>query len=90
MTGSTMNDFHGKHITGSKILLTVLPYWSPIIPPVSIAALKSFLQAYGYQIKTVDIISKTESLKFYYAYFNVLKKYIPEEKRGNFFNIGHI
>jgi radical SAM superfamily enzyme YgiQ (UPF0313 family) len=72
-----------------KILLTILPYWSPVIPPVGLAALKSFLQPHGYQVKTVDMVAKMESLQFYYGYFNVLREYIPEEKRGNFFNIGH-
>ena len=72
-----------------KILLTILPYWSPVVPPVGLAALKSFLQPRGYKVRAVDLISKIESLKFYYDYFDVLKKYIPEEKRGNFYNIGH-
>lgn len=72
-----------------KILLTILPYWSPIVPPVGLAALKSFLQPHGYKVKAVDVISKMESLKFYYDYFDILKKYISNENRGNFYNIGH-
>ena len=72
-----------------KILLTVLPYWAPVLPPVGLARLKSFLQAHGYEVKVVDLIVKNEALEFYYGYFDVLKKCIPEEKRGNFKNIGH-
>lgn len=72
-----------------KILLAILPYWDPMIPPMGISTLKSFLQKHGYTVKTVDLIVKDESLVFYRDYFDVLKKYIPEEKHGNFNNIGH-
>jgi non-ribosomal peptide synthase protein (TIGR01720 family) len=40
-------------------------------------------------VKIVDLIVKNETLEFYYSYFDVLRKCIPEEKRGNFKNIGH-
>lgn len=72
-----------------KILLAVLPYWAPVLPPVGLTRLKSFLKPYGYNIKIVDLIVKNETLEFYYGYFDVLRKCIPEEKRGNFKNIGH-
>jgi hypothetical protein len=72
-----------------KILLAILPYWAPVLPPVGLARLKSFLQSNGYEAKIVDLIVKNETLEFYYGYFDVLKKYIPEEKRGNFKNLGH-
>lgn len=72
-----------------KILLTILPYWAPVLPPVGLARLKSFLQPYGYEVKIVDLIVKNETLEFYYEYFDLLSKCIPEEKRGNFKNIGH-
>lgn len=73
----------------NKILLAVLPYWAPVLPPVGLARLRSFLQPHGYKIKTVDLIVKNEALEFYYDYFDVLMECIPEEKRGNFKNIGH-
>ena len=72
-----------------KILLMVLPYWAPVLPPVGLARLKRFLQPHGYEVKVVDLIVKNEALEFYYNYFDVLKKCIPAEKRGNFKNIGH-
>jgi hypothetical protein len=73
----------------TKILLMVLPYWAPVLPPVGLGRLKSFLQSHGYEIKIVDLIVKNEALEFYYGYFDVLKRCIPEKKRGNFKNIGH-
>ncbi|HLP45548.1 MAG TPA: radical SAM protein [Candidatus Kapabacteria bacterium] len=72
-----------------KILLTILPYWAPVLPPVGLARLKSFLQANGYEVKIVDLIVKNETLEFYYGYFDVLKKCVSMEKQGNFKNLGH-
>ncbi|UCH92159.1 MAG: radical SAM protein [Candidatus Aminicenantes bacterium] len=72
-----------------KILLAILPYWDPMIPPMGISTLKAFLQKQGYIVKTVDLIVKDECLDFYRDYFDVLKKHIPRKKWGNFNNIGH-
>jgi hypothetical protein len=72
-----------------KILLAILPYWDPMIPPMGITSLKVFLQGHGYEVKTVDLIVKEESLEFYRNYFDTLRECIPEEKQGNFNNIGH-
>jgi hypothetical protein len=72
-----------------KILLVLLPYWAPVLPPVGLGRLKRFLKSHGYKIKIVDLVVKNEALEFYYDYFNTLKKCIPGEKRGNFRNIGH-
>lgn len=75
--------------TKRKILLCIFPYWDPMIPPMGIATLKGFLQRYGYQVKTVDFIVKDECLDFYKNYFNILSDIVPDNKRGNFKNIGH-
>jgi len=74
---------------GKKILLAILPYWDPMIPPMGITTLKGFLKKNGYRVKTVDLIVKQESLEFYSNYFETLGKHITEEKKGNFNNIGH-
>lgn len=66
-----------------------LPFWSPLIPMQGIAAIKSFLQKYGYGVKTIDLAVDGELLDDYQHYFDVIKKIVPEEKRGNFYNIGH-
>ena len=83
---SNMNP--GNH-TDQKILLAILPYWDPMIPPMGITTLKAFLQQHGFRVKTVDLIVKKESLDFYHNYFATLAKCIPLEKQGNFNNIGH-
>lgn len=72
-----------------KILLLLLPYWTPQIPPLGISCLKSFLQPYGYRVTNKDINIEPEFNDIYNRYFDLLKEYIPVNKRKNFYNIGH-
>jgi radical SAM superfamily enzyme YgiQ (UPF0313 family) len=75
---------------GKKILLAILPYWDPLIPPVGIATLKGFLQKHGINnIKTVDVIVEKKFQDIYLSYFQTLEEFIPLDKRGNFYNMGH-
>jgi radical SAM superfamily enzyme YgiQ (UPF0313 family) len=73
----------------SEILLMMLPYWDPLVPPQGIAHLKYFLQLNHYTVKTKNSNTHKEFKGIYNCYYSVLRKYIPENKRGNFFNIGH-
>ncbi|MCX6584760.1 MAG: radical SAM protein [Candidatus Aminicenantes bacterium] len=73
----------------NKILLALLPYWTPLIPPQGIAQMKVFLEKDGYKVKTVDANVETEFKEIYQLYFNTLKKFIPGSHWGNFYNIGH-
>ncbi|MCP4151601.1 MAG: radical SAM protein [bacterium] len=81
--------FENQSFNPKKILLAILPYWDPMIPPMGITSLKQFLESHGYRVKTVDLIVQQECFDYYHNYFEVLKRFIPEEKRGNFNNIGH-
>ena len=72
-----------------KILLALLPYWTPLVPAQGIAYLKVFLQKHGYKVKTVDANVEFQFRDIYQRYFNALKQYIPESNWGNFYNIGH-
>ena len=72
-----------------KILLALLPYWTPQIPPLGIACLKGFLQEHGYIVKTIDVNVEETARQLYDKYFETLKATIPEAKQGNFYNIGH-
>lgn len=78
------NDFKKK-----KILLALMPFWDPQIPPLGLACLKSYLQQHGYQAKTVDTNLKVEFRNTHDQYFQILQESIPEEKRGNIYNIGN-
>ncbi|URZ17237.1 B12-binding domain-containing radical SAM protein [Clostridium felsineum] len=72
-----------------KILLVLLPFWTPLIPPLGISCLKGYLEKNGYKVTTNDANVKNEFTDIYHKYFNVLRNAIPEDKRGNFYNIGH-
>ncbi len=72
-----------------KILLALMPFWDPQIPPLGIACLKSFLNQHNYIVKGVDANLEMEFREIHDNYFNLLQKYIPENKRGNIFNIGN-
>lgn len=72
-----------------KILLVILPYWSPLIPPMGISCLKSYLCGHGFDVATRDANTEKNLEKIYNKYFDTLKSYVPEDKRGNFYNLGN-
>jgi radical SAM superfamily enzyme YgiQ (UPF0313 family) len=76
-------------ISNKKILLVLLPFWTPLLPPQGICRIKAFLQRHGYKVKTVDVNLETQFKKLYDRYFNILKKHIPANNRANFYNIGN-
>lgn len=76
-------------IDQEKILLALLPFWTPQIPPLGISCLKSFLQQKGFNVKTIDVNVNETFNDIYNEYFEVLKEYVPGDKRGNFYNIGN-
>jgi MoaA/NifB/PqqE/SkfB family radical SAM enzyme len=78
-----------KTFNREKILLALLPFWTPLIPPQGIAHLKFFLEKHGFKVKTVDANVEFQFKDIYQQYFNTLKQYIPESNWGNFYNIGH-
>jgi len=79
----------GKPLSGKKIVLALLPFWNPLIPPLGIGCLKSYLQSYGYKVKTVDANLAVQFRELLDAYYENLRKSIPQEKQSNFFNIGN-
>jgi len=72
-----------------KILLALLPFWDPQIPPLGIACLKSYLQSHNFQVKTYDANIEIEFRNLFDDYFGILKKMIPPDKHSNLFNIGN-
>lgn len=79
----------GKEKSKEKILLALLPFWTPQVPPSGISCLKSFLQPRGFEVKTLDVNVEGKLREIYDKYFDTLRKFISETKRGNFYNIGH-
>lgn len=78
-----------RNINNKKILLALLPFWTPQIPPLGISCLKSFLQSHHGQVKTVDVNVEETLRALYDKYFEILRECVSESKRGNFYNIGH-
>ena len=78
-----------KKMEEEKILLMLLPFWLPLIPPTGIASLKSHLKPRGFRVKTVDLAIYPDFRDLYDRYFDRLKATVDEEKQGNFYSVGH-
>jgi radical SAM superfamily enzyme YgiQ (UPF0313 family) len=72
-----------------KILLILLPFWAPQIPPLGMACLKSHLPRYGYRVNTADANSEVNLNNIYHQYFDAVKEYVPEARSGNFYKTGY-
>lgn len=71
-----------------KILFLLLPFWTPLIPPLGISCLKSHLNKYGYNnVKIFDLNTNEQIKEIYDKYSSTLNQYIPENKRGNYVNL---
>ncbi|UCH93756.1 MAG: radical SAM protein [Candidatus Aminicenantes bacterium] len=71
------------------ILLALLPFWDPQIPPLGIACLKSYLQQHGCKVKSVDANLEPQFRELRDSYYENLQNMIPVDKQGNIFNIGN-
>lgn len=90
MTQVKKNKKENDNPYAQKILLGILPFWTPLIPPLGISCIKNYVKQHGFlNVKTVDANMEIEFRDIYYDYFNILKKYIPEEERGNFYSVGN-
>jgi radical SAM superfamily enzyme YgiQ (UPF0313 family) len=72
----------------NSILLTLLPFWTPSIPPLGISCLKSHLKKHGFAVVTEDANMVIQFREIYDEYFTMVDSFVPKYKRGNFFNIG--
>ena len=72
-----------------KILLALLPFWNPLIPPQGISYLKGFLQARGYPVRAVDANTDAGFKNLYDRWFKILLAAIPPSRQGNSYNIGN-
>lgn len=82
-----VSGFEFKKEENEKILLALLPFWTPLIPPLGISLLKSYIQHFGFDVTTVDGNKSIELMGEYYKYNDLLKKFIPDKMKGNFYNI---
>jgi hypothetical protein len=86
---TNQNSHQGNQTSMKKILFALLPFWDPLIPPQGIACLKSYLQRYGYNVKTVAANKEGRFLVLYDRYFKIIKDKLPVEKHEQLFHLGH-
>ena len=72
-----------------NVLLLLLPYWTPLIPPQGISRIKTYLQSRGYSVKTADANLDEAFRNLYDLYFDTLRGFLPPDRQGNFYNIGN-
>ncbi len=75
-------------MSAGKILLVLFPFWTPLIPPLGLSSLKGFLQKHHFRVKTVDANVEDPFKEIYRRYFRILEEIVPENTRGNFYNVG--
>lgn len=85
----TMNVLPQKENT-TKVMLILLPFWDPLVPPLGITSLKTFLENNGhYSVSVFDANIEPDFREVYDSYFNLIKEVVPEKKRKLLYNIGH-
>ncbi len=67
----------------------VMPLWNPLIPPLGISCLKSYLNEHGYHATTADANVVPALNNIISDYFQRLGGWIPREQSGNFNNIAN-
>ena len=70
----------------SRVLLCLLPFWSPLTPPLGIAVLKGYLQQKGFEVELVDFNADPDLWRTLSNYVEILRRSIPEEYHGNLFD----
>lgn len=83
MTGEILHRTENRQKTGKKVLLMLLPFWTPFIPPLGIACIKSYIKKYHYPVKTYDLNNEPEFWQIHHKYIDSLTGSIPENKQGN-------
>ena len=79
-----------KQQKSENVLLLLLPVWDPLVPPLGIASLKSYLENYGsYRVNVYDANIESCFRDIYDRYFNALRDFVPENKRKLLYNMGH-
>jgi len=73
----------------AKIRLSIMPFWSPLTPPLGISCLKAYLEQYGYDIHTKDYNTISALYAYGNQYISLIKSFIPSNEIGNVSMIGY-
>ncbi|RVQ56046.1 B12-binding domain-containing radical SAM protein [Sinorhizobium meliloti] len=71
------------------VLLCLLPFWSPLAPPLGIAILKGHLQDRGFHAEIEDFNSDPELWSTLSSYVDILRRSIPEVYHSNLFDFAY-
>lgn len=72
-----------------QIRLSIMPFWSPLTPPLGIACLKSYLEQYGYKVHTKDYNALAPLFDYGSRYISLMKSFTPPDKMGNIAMVGY-
>lgn len=72
-----------------QIRLSIMPFWSPLTPPLGIACLKSYLEQYGYKVHTKDYNALSPLFDYGSRYISLIKSFTPSDKMGNVAMVGY-
>lgn len=81
---SHQNHPSGKNRKESQILLCLMPFWSPLNPPLGISTLKSYLGQEGFSVTTYDFNTEDELWETVDKYFQIIRQAVPEDRQSNF------
>jgi radical SAM superfamily enzyme YgiQ (UPF0313 family) len=81
---NTIKPFHRS----KKIMIGLMPFWSPLTPPLGISVLKSYLSQQDFHVKTHDFNTETELWEILDKYFKIIAEAVPEQKQSNFHMVG--
>ena len=68
-----------------RVMLSLLPFWAPLTPPLGIGILKSHLQRAGIEVILEDFNADSQLWSVLHRYHGVLKAGIAPEFHGNLF-----
>lgn len=67
-------------MSGKKVLLIMPTFWDTIAPPVGIVSLKSFLERFGHEVKSVNLNAIRELWSTQNKYFDILSKNVKHKR----------
>jgi hypothetical protein len=89
MTADNSIDKWQATAAGEKIVLALMPFGVPLMPPLGISCLKVYLQQHGYtNVKTVNLLVAPGVQDEYDAYFDTLRRAFTGDKEsvtGNYY-----
>ncbi|MFW9875472.1 MAG: B12-binding domain-containing radical SAM protein [Candidatus Thorarchaeota archaeon] len=82
-------DKKGKNMFNKTLFLGLMPFWSPLSPPLGISVLKSYLEKKGIHVHIYDFNTEDELWEMGNKYFNIIMGAIPDNNQMNFYMIGY-